>query len=238
MWVGLGHESVSYCESMTMFALSWRAQCSHLFLTTSASRCCSRRSAIARRSSLRLAFVLRVWYRAHLFTHPSSVCDKHEPVRLAPRSLLAMGEIHVTWRKVTVLTSRRARSGRSQRGARHDVARACFHQHAFCDVAGAAQPRQASVSRAASQVAPSLTLFFSSEQALVLSSVHSSVQKSRTAGAMSGAILRSTSAVKNGCSCLACVMRGHAAGCPCKDCTSCPTKYLPHGPGCLCGSCA
>ena len=79
---------------------------------------------------------------------------------------------------------------------------------------------------------------FSSEQALVLSSVHSSVQKSRTAGAMSGAILRSTSAVKNGCSCLACVMRGHAAGCPCKDCASCPTKYLPHGPGCLCGSCA
>ena len=35
-------------------------------------------------------------YREHLFTHPSSVCDKHEPVRVAPRSLLAMGEIHVT----------------------------------------------------------------------------------------------------------------------------------------------
>ena len=90
----------------------------------------------------------------------------------------------------------------------------------------------------AAPLAPSLTLFFSSEQALVLSSVHSSLQKSRTAGAMTGVILRSTSAVKNGCSCLACVMRGHAAGCPCKDCASCPTKYLPHGPGCLCGSCA
>ena len=96
--VGLGHESVSYCGSMTMFTLSWRAQCSHLFLTTSASRCCSRRSARSRSLDAR-ASVSRSYYesyREHLFTHPSSVCDKHEPVRLAPRSLLAMGEIHVT----------------------------------------------------------------------------------------------------------------------------------------------
>ena len=198
----------------------------------------SRRSAIARRSSHRRVHT----QRASLHTPPSSVCDQARAYRCwlnwfggerRPR-----GEIHVTRRKVSVLTSTSSVRALTKRGAHHDVARACFHQHAVCDVAGAAQPRQASVSRAASQVAPSLTLFFSSEQALVLSSVHSSVQKSRTAGAMSGAILRSTSAVKVGCSCLACVTRGHAAGCPCKDCASCPTKYPRHGPGCLCGSCA
>ena len=59
-----------------------------------------------------------------------------------------------------MLTSTSSGALTSKRGERHDVARACFHQHAVCDVAGAAQPRQASVSRAASQVAPSLTLFF------------------------------------------------------------------------------
>ena len=63
MWVGLGHESVSYCGSMTMLALSWRVQCSHLFLTTSVSLLLSDRS---------LELLLRLAsYRASL--HPSIV---------------------------------------------------------------------------------------------------------------------------------------------------------------------
>lgn len=86
-----------------------------------------------------------------------------------------------------------------------------------------------------SRVLALISMLFAFSQALVLSSVQTSLQKSRTAGAMTGVILRSTSVVKNGCSCLACTMRGHAAGCPCKDCASC-VKY--HAPGCLCGSCA
>ena len=96
-------------------------------------------------------------------------------------------------------------------------------------------PRQAPVSPRPVESGPLPHPSSRTEQALVLSSVSSSLQKSRTAGAMTGVILRSSSAVKNGCSCLACTMRGHRAGCSCADCSSC---HKFHAPGCLCGSCA
>ena len=73
------------------------------------------------------------------------------------------------------------------------------------------------------------------EQALVLSAVGSSVQASRAAGSMTNVVQRSTSAVKAGCSCLACTMRSHTSGCSCADCSSCQ-KF--HSPSCLCGTCA
>ena len=79
MWVGL-HESVSYSGSMTMFALSWRVQCSHLFLTTSVSLLLSDRS---------LELLLRLAsYRASL--HPSIVSVRSSTSR-PPRALLAVG---------------------------------------------------------------------------------------------------------------------------------------------------
>ena len=79
--VGTGlHESVSYCGSMTMLALSWRVQCSHLFLTTSVSLLLSDRS---------LELLLRLAsYRASL--HPSIVSVRSSTSR-PPRALLAVG---------------------------------------------------------------------------------------------------------------------------------------------------
>ena len=79
--VGTGlHESVSYCGSMTMLALSWRVQCSHLFLTTSVSLLLSE---IARSCSSVSPLIQSISSPLH------RQCAIKHAVRLAPHSLLA-----------------------------------------------------------------------------------------------------------------------------------------------------